>query len=89
MSNTVNTICVCGAGTMGSGIALCAAQHGFYTILFDVQQSMVEKAKLGIEKNIQSLVVKNKIQPADASIILGRIQSVSYTHLTLPTKRIV
>src|SRR5674476_543001 len=29
------TICICGAGTMGSGIAQVAAQSGFNTILFD------------------------------------------------------
>ena len=30
---TINTICVCGAGTMGSGIAQVAAQSGFSTLL--------------------------------------------------------
>jgi len=29
----IKTICICGAGTMGSGIAMVAAQAGFDTIL--------------------------------------------------------
>ena len=41
----VNTICVCGAGTMGSGIAQVAAQAGFNTIQFDVNTAMIEKSK--------------------------------------------
>ena len=36
-----NTICICGAGTMGSGIAQVSAQSGYYTILFDVNESIL------------------------------------------------
>jgi 3-hydroxybutyryl-CoA dehydrogenase len=46
----VKTICVCGAGTMGSGIAHVAAQSGFSTILFDVNKEMLEKSLANIEK---------------------------------------
>lgn len=49
MSN-IHTICVCGAGTMGSGIAQVAAQAGFTTIQFDVNESMLLKSKAAIEK---------------------------------------
>ena len=55
------TICVCGAGTMGSGIAQLAAQSGFTTILFDVNISAIDKAKSAIKKNLQYLNDKEKI----------------------------
>ena len=57
----IQTICICGAGTMGSGIAQAAASSGFYTILYELNDAALEKAKSGIEKNLQTLVEKNKI----------------------------
>src|SRR6186713_2971952 len=54
-------ICVCGAGTMGSGIAQAAASSGFYAILYELNDAVLEKAKASIEKNLQSLVEKRKI----------------------------
>ena len=41
----VQTICVCGAGTMGSGIAQVSAQAGYDTILYELNASALEKAK--------------------------------------------
>jgi 3-hydroxybutyryl-CoA dehydrogenase len=46
---------------MGSGIAQAAAASGFYTILYELNDAVVEKAKASIEKNLQSLVEKRKI----------------------------
>ncbi len=43
----IQTIIICGAGTMGSGIAQVSAQSGFYTILYDLNPAMLEKAKKG------------------------------------------
>jgi 3-hydroxybutyryl-CoA dehydrogenase len=71
------TICVCGAGTMGSGIAQSAAQHGIYTLLFDLNPQALEKAKVSITKNLQQLVDRNKISEAEKASILSRIQFVS------------
>ena len=48
----INSICVCGAGTMGSGIAQAAAQAGFATILYELNTVVLEKAQAGIEKNL-------------------------------------
>jgi 3-hydroxybutyryl-CoA dehydrogenase len=69
----INSICVCGAGTMGSGIAQAAAQAGFHTLLYELNAVVLEKAKTGIEKNLQSLVEKNKIAITDKETILKRI----------------
>jgi len=68
------TICVCGAGTMGSGIAQVAAQSGFNTILFDVNESAVSNSKLLIEKNLQYLVDKEKISRSEKNEIYNHIQ---------------
>jgi 3-hydroxybutyryl-CoA dehydrogenase len=76
----INTICVIGAGTMGSGIAQVAAQSGFYTLLFDINTTMLDKAKLGIEKNLQYLFNKQKITAAEKDNIFQRIQFVNDTN---------
>jgi 3-hydroxybutyryl-CoA dehydrogenase len=57
----INSICVCGAGTMGSGIAQAAAQAGIATILYELNSVVLEKAQAAIEKNLQSLVDKGKM----------------------------
>ena len=67
------TICVCGAGTMGSGIAQVAAQSGFNTILFDVSLSAIDKAKLAINKSLQYLVDKEKISLTEKNEIYSHI----------------
>lgn len=69
----INTICVCGAGTMGSGIAQAAAQSGFYTLLYELNSAVLDKAKTSIEKNLQSLVEKGKIVVEDKVKIQKRI----------------
>jgi 3-hydroxybutyryl-CoA dehydrogenase len=69
----VNNICVAGAGTMGMGIALCAAQNGFTTLLFDVSEAVLSKAKESIDKNLNTLVSKNKISVEEKEVIVNRI----------------
>jgi 3-hydroxybutyryl-CoA dehydrogenase len=44
--NPGSIICICGAGTMGSGIAQAAAASGFYAILYELNDAVLEKAKL-------------------------------------------
>ena len=62
--SSINTICICGAGTMGAGIAQVAAQSGFYTILYDVKKDMLTKAEMAIHNNLQALLDKNTISAA-------------------------
>ena len=76
----ISTICICGAGTMGSGIAQVSAQSGFYTILFDVNESVLEKAKENIQKNLTFLVDKQKISAEDKDQIYERIKFVNDTN---------
>lgn len=72
----VQTICVCGAGTMGSGIAQVAAQADLTTVLYDINTVILEKARSAIDKNLQLLVDKGKIVPDEKEKIEARI---SYT----------
>lgn len=69
----INSICVCGAGTMGSGIAQASAQAGFHTILYELNTTVLEKAKNSIQKNLQSLVTKEKITADEGEKIFQRI----------------
>jgi 3-hydroxybutyryl-CoA dehydrogenase len=57
----MTTICICGAGTMGSGIAQVSATAGFKTILYDVGEEIIQRAKSKIEYDLQSLVDKQKM----------------------------
>lgn len=74
--NNINSICVCGAGTMGSGIAQIAAQANFSTILFDVNEAVLQKAQTAITSSLNKLVEKNKITEEQKNIIL---QNISFT----------
>jgi 3-hydroxybutyryl-CoA dehydrogenase len=73
----VKTICVIGAGTMGSGIAQVAAQNGFPTLLFDVNAEVLEKAKLIVQKNLTYLVNKQKLTDSESKIIFQNIRFVN------------
>ncbi|MEO6682791.1 MAG: 3-hydroxyacyl-CoA dehydrogenase NAD-binding domain-containing protein [Ginsengibacter sp.] len=70
------TICVCGAGTMGSGIAQVAAQSGFDTILFDLNKTVLDNAKVSIQKNLDYLLTKKKIDLEEKKTIYSRIRFV-------------
>jgi 3-hydroxybutyryl-CoA dehydrogenase len=59
----MNTICICGAGTMGSGIAQVAASAGFKTVLYDLNGEMIEKAENKLQKDLDALVAKQKMTP--------------------------
>ena len=70
---SMNTICICGAGTMGSGIAQVSAAAGFKTVLYDLSSEMIKKAKIKIEKDLQALVEKQKITSDKKENILRHI----------------
>jgi len=70
----ISTICVCGAGTMGSGIAQVAAQAGYATILFDVNETMLLKAQQQITASLDKLAEKGKITAAQKGETQARLQ---------------
>ncbi|HEY2727008.1 MAG TPA: 3-hydroxyacyl-CoA dehydrogenase NAD-binding domain-containing protein [Parafilimonas sp.] len=77
MLEKIKKICVCGAGTMGSGIAQIAAQNGFNVIQFDVNEQMLFKSKTSIEISLQKLAEKQKINAQQKEEILKRISFTS------------
>jgi 3-hydroxybutyryl-CoA dehydrogenase len=76
----ISTICIIGAGTMGSGIAQVAAQSGYHTLLFDINSTVLEKAQIAIKKNLQYLADKEKISAEEKEAIYQRIQFVTDTN---------
>jgi 3-hydroxybutyryl-CoA dehydrogenase len=80
MPTSISSICVIGAGTMGSGIAQVAVQNGLYTLLFDINTEVLDKAKTAIQKNLQYLVDKQKITLTEKETIYSHIRFVNDTN---------
>jgi len=57
---------ICGAGTMGSGIAINAIQNGHTALLFDVQEKADIKAESFIQKQIDKGVARGKMTTDEA-----------------------
>ena len=62
---------------MGNGIAQVAATAGFYTILFEPDEKVLEKAAVVIEKNMQAMVDKKKMTIEEKQKIIHQIQFTS------------
>jgi 3-hydroxybutyryl-CoA dehydrogenase len=57
----MDKICICGSGTMGSGIAQVSAIAGFPTILLDTEEAAISKAKTRIANDLEMMATKGKI----------------------------
>ena len=73
----IQSICICGAGTMGSGIAQVAAQSGYAAMLFDIDADAVNKARLSIAKNLDASVARQKISEEEKQITLSNLRFTS------------
>jgi 3-hydroxybutyryl-CoA dehydrogenase len=71
--DSIRTVAVLGAGTMGNGIAHVFARAGYSVTLCDVEQGFVDRALETIAKNLDREVAKNKISLEDKAATLGRI----------------
>ena len=69
----IRTIGVVGAGQMGSGIAHVAAAAGFSVVLVDVGDSLLEKGRAVIDRNLEREVSKGKRTPEEKKSALGRL----------------
>jgi 3-hydroxybutyryl-CoA dehydrogenase len=70
----ISKIAVAGAGTMGSGIALCCAQNEFGVVLYDTGSEVLKKAQAGISKILDGLLAKGKLSSSEYESIAGRIR---------------
>jgi 3-hydroxybutyryl-CoA dehydrogenase len=68
-----NRVGVVGGGTMGNGIAHVFAQRGHDTVLLDVNDDALARARKTIEGNFGRQVKKEKISAEDADAAIGRI----------------
>jgi 3-hydroxybutyryl-CoA dehydrogenase len=67
-------VCICGAGTMGRGIALAVAGHGIQTILYDLSAEMIARSSSMIERELEASVKKKRISLPEKENMLGRIR---------------
>ena len=65
----INNVCIVGAGTMGSGIALATALKNYSVILCDINENVITSAKESIDKNLQYLLLLKKQQLSNVSVI--------------------
>jgi 3-hydroxybutyryl-CoA dehydrogenase len=76
MSQT-ERVAVVGAGTMGNGIAHVFAQHGFETVLIDVAEPMLEKARSTIAANLERQLRKGAVTEFEVADTLARLKTTS------------
>jgi 3-hydroxybutyryl-CoA dehydrogenase len=69
----ITSVCVCGAGTMGSGIAQVSAAAGFSTVLYELNTEVLQVAKVSIEKSLATAVAKGKLDKDEKNGIYERI----------------
>jgi 3-hydroxybutyryl-CoA dehydrogenase len=69
----IRRVGVLGCGLMGSGIAQVAATAGYETVVRDVADEVLTRARGGIEKSLAKFVEKNKLAPADRDAALKRL----------------
>jgi len=76
-AETIKTVAVLGAGTMGNGIAHVFARAGYDVILRDIERSFLDRAIEVIAKNIDREIKKGKLAESDRAWVLGRVRPVT------------
>ena len=72
-TDSIKTVAVLGAGTMGNGIAHVFARSGYNVILRDVEQRFLDRGLETIGKNLDREIKKGKLAEAEKGIVLGRL----------------
>jgi 3-hydroxybutyryl-CoA dehydrogenase len=75
--DSIRTVAVLGAGTMGNGIAHVFARAGYNVILRDVQESFLQRGMETIGKNLDREVKKGKLTEAEKPQVLARLKPVT------------
>lgn len=71
----MKNIAVIGAGTMGNGIAHVFAQNNYKVNLIDISNEALDKGLATIAKNLDRMVVKEKITKTDKSQTINNIST--------------
>jgi len=75
-ADDIKSLCVVGAGFMGSQIAAQAALHGYPVANVDVDRAILDRARESVAGHLRRRVEKGKLSQADFEAAMGRI---SYT----------
>jgi len=73
----IETVGIIGSGTMGSGIAQVAATAGCMVCIYDANPDALRKAEDSLEKILNRLMEKGRIDESEKSRIRGNIKYVS------------
>jgi 3-hydroxybutyryl-CoA dehydrogenase len=76
-TESIKTVAVLGAGTMGNGIAHVFARAGYNVILRDVEERFLQRGMETIEKNLDREIKKGKLAGAEKPAVLGRLKPVT------------
>ncbi|GAA0293995.1 3-hydroxyacyl-CoA dehydrogenase NAD-binding domain-containing protein [Rhodovulum strictum] len=74
---SVRKLGVIGAGMMGAGIALVAAQAGIEVVLVDQSQEAADKGRAYTEAHMDKGIARGKASPEKKAEILGRITATT------------
>ena len=82
MTQSISTVGIIGAGTMGNGIAQACAVAGLKAVMVDVSEAAVAKGIATVSGSLDRLIKKEKITEADKAAALANIEaSTSYDAL--------
>ncbi|AMQ56875.1 3-hydroxyacyl-CoA dehydrogenase [Algoriphagus sanaruensis] len=71
---TIKKICILGAGTLGSRIALQSAISGFTVTVYDIHQKSLDFSQRTMEKIVKQLAKSGQISETEISAIFSRIK---------------
>ena len=81
-NNTITTVGIIGAGTMGNGIAQACAVVGVNVVMVDIAQAAVDKGVAAVAGSLDRLIKKEKLTEAQKSAALALIKgSTNYDEL--------
>ena len=73
----ITKVGVVGCGTMGSGICEMAASSGFEVIFSEVNDEAVAAGQERIQRSVERMVERGRMERSEADAILGRISSTT------------
>lgn len=89
MGNNIQSVCVVGAGYMGSQIALQCAVHGYAVNLFDSSSDAMAKSEKAVEAFSQRMIAENYLAEGEQQMVLGRISRPSNLEAAASTSNLV
>ncbi|MEA2101503.1 MAG: 3-hydroxyacyl-CoA dehydrogenase [Thermodesulfobacteriota bacterium] len=69
----IKRVLIIGSGTMGQQIGFVCAMHGYETVLYDIERTMLDTALKRIQQLASQFVSSGKITQKDADDIMARV----------------